>query len=444
MDYCQKKVTIMGLGLFGGGLGVTKYFVQKNAKVLVTDLRSKEDLRESLAELENLPIQLRLGEHCEEDFTSADIVIVNPGVPETSRYLQLARESGAIIDTEINIFLRECKAKIIGITGSNGKSTTTGMIHHIFEKSGIPTWLGGNIGRSLLAELPNIKENDVVVLELSSFQLERAQDCSPQIAVVTNVSRNHLDRHKTMENYAWAKQNLIRFQKPSDHCILNITLKDWENIGQGQKYYFGNHGNIQMQENKIVFQKNGIFQPLINTDELLVRGKVNIENAMAAAMACLSWGLSVEQIAQGLRTFQGLPHRLEYIGTFQDRKIYEDSDATTPESTMAALEAFTEPIILIAGGGDKDFDYTELGKCISQRVKALILMGETAPKMQKVVQNIPIHIVANMKDAVQMAKTLSEKNNVILLSPAATSFGLFRNFVERAEVFKKCVYEIFD
>lgn len=448
-NFKDKKVLVMGLGLFGGGLTVSKYLIEQGANVLITDLRKPEELKESLARLGNLPVTLRLGEHREEDFMNADIVIANPAVPDSSPYLKIAREHNAIIDTEINIFIRNCPAPIIGITGSNGKSTTTSMINHIFETAGYKTWLGGNIGKSLLEDLPNISINDIVILELSSFQLERIQGKSPKIAVVTNISPNHLDRHITMENYAHAKQNLIRYQTNQDYCILNgkdPQMKEWGNITPATKYYFGgSDSDITIQNDVICYRIQGEWHELMKANEIPLPGIVNQENAMAASMAGLSWGIPAEKIAEALKTFKGLPHRLELVGEFLSCKIYEDSDATTPESTIAAIHSFSKPFILIAGGGNKGFDYTELGKHISNNVRVLILMGETAPLMRQCVDSnkVDIHDVSNMTEAVTLAKELALPHDIIVLSPAATSFGLFRNFVERAEVFKNNVYNIF-
>lgn len=448
-NFKDKKILVMGLGLFGGGLAVSKYLIEKGAQVLITDLRKPEELKESLTSLGNLPVTLRLGEHRKEDFMNADVVIANPAVPDSSPYLKIAHEHNAIIDTEINIFIRNCPAPIIGITGSNGKSTTTSMINHIFETAGYKTWLGGNIGKSLLEDLPNISINDVVILELSSFQLERIQGKSPKIAVVTNLSPNHLDRHKTMENYAYAKQNLIRYQTKSDYCILNgkdPKMKEWESITPATTYFFGgSDSHITILNDAICYRIKGEWQELMNINNIPLPGIVNQENAMAATMAGLSWGIPPEKIVQALKTFKGLPHRLEFVGEFLGCKVYEDSDATTPESTIAAIHSFSKPFILIAGGGNKGFDYTELGKHISANVRVLILMGETAPLMRQCVDDtkVEIHDVANMTEAVTLAKELAQPNDILVLSPAATSFGLFRNFVERAEVFKNNVYNIF-
>lgn len=440
----------MGLGLFGGGVGVSKYFASQGARVLVTDLRDESQLQESLEALKDFSIEYRLGKHCEEDFLKADLVIVNPGVPDNSPFLQLVQSRNIPIDTEIHIFMKQVKAPMIGITGSNGKSTTTAMIEHILKTAGYKTWLGGNIGRSLLEELPNIKPEDRVVLELSSFQLERISNISPHIAVITNLSPNHLDRHKTMENYARAKQNLLRYQKERDFCVLNgrdVEVRSWNNITPSQSMIFGSiEGDVFIQDGWMIAKKQGTRIPIMQTSDIPLPGKVNQENAMAASCVGIAQEVPCETIASALKTFSGLPHRLQFLGIKAGRKIYEDSDATTPESTMAAIETLNQPIVLLAGGSNKNFSYEKLGKAIAQKVKVAILMGETAPMLEQSIlpkDNIQIVRAENIEKAIEYARNLSSEGDSVVLSPASASFGMFRNFVERAEVFKKFINQYF-
>ena len=446
MKFKNKKVVVMGLGLFGGGLEVTRYFVNHGAEVLVTDLRDETQLKESLELLKDLPVKFRLGEHCEEDFINADLVIANPGVKDDSPYLKIAYENNIPVDTEINIFLQNSPAPVIGITGSNGKSTTTAMINHILETAGYKTWLGGNIGKSLLGELSNIKPEHKVILELSSFQLQRVKEISPNVAVVTNFSRNHVNWHGSMENYAKAKQNILKFQNKSDFCILNgqdPEVSQWKNLGESQKLIFNSSdGDIFIKDNKIY--SNDI--PIIHTNELPLKGRANQENAMAAIAAALTQSIAPEKIAETLKTFKGLPHRMAFLGNFSGRLIYEDSDATTPESTIAAIEALNRPLILIAGGSDKGSDYSLLGDAINQKVDLLILFGETGPKIQaslKGKRNTKVINVVNLEEAVQKSSKLSGRGYTIILSPASASFGNYRNFVERGKHFQKLVEEEF-
>lgn len=450
MSFANKKVVVMGLGLFGGGVGVSKYFASQGARVLVTDLRAQSQLQESLEALKDYPIEFRLGKHCEEDFLDADLVIVNPGVPDTSPFLQLIQSRNIPMDTEIHIFMSQVKAPIVGITGSNGKSTTTAMIEHILKTAGYRTWLGGNIGCSLLEQLPEIQAEHRVILELSSFQLERIQNISPHISVITNLTPNHLDRHKTMENYGKAKQNILRYQKERDFCILNgkdLEVRSWHSITPAQPMIFGSmEGDVFIQDEWMIARMQDKRIPIMQVGEISLPGKVNQENAMAAACVGIAQGVPLETIAQALKTFTGLPHRLQFLGIKAGRKIYEDSDATTPESTIAAIETLTQPIVLLAGGSHKGFSYEKLGKAIAKKVKVVILMGETAPIIEQSIQpkeNIQIIHAENIEKAIEYARNLSAEGDSVVLSPASASFGMFRNFVERAEIFKKFINQYF-
>ena len=449
MTFLDKKVVVMGLGLFDGGVAVTRYLIEHGAQVLVTDLRCPEQLQESLAALENLPVRWRLGEHCDRDFIEAEVVIVNPGVPETSAYLQLARSRNITIDTEVNLFLRQCPAPVIGVTGSNGKSTTSAMIAHILKAAGYRIWLGGNIGRSLLPYLSEIKAQDRVVLELSSFQLQRLAGISPPIAVVTNLTPNHLDRHGTLENYGKAKQNILKFQNLRNYCILNSRdplVSKWGQFTPAQKFFF-NGGDIEIIDAAICRQSDSGATPIIAVADLPLSGRAYQENAMAAIAAACTQGVATSTIAAALPNFQGLPHRLQFLGTLARRKVYEDSDATTPESTITALDALSGPIVLIAGGGAKGFDYNRLAEVIRDKVKTLILMGETAPAITQAViatgASLSIVQAGDMEDAVRQARQLSAPGDSVILSPASTSFGMFLNYVQRGKVFQRLVTSYF-
>lgn len=450
MEYTNKKVVVMGLGLFDGGVGVTRYLAAQGANVLVTDLRTPEQLAESLALLKDLKVDFRLGKHCEEDFLQADLVVVNPAVPDSSPFLQIIHKNKIAITTEINIFLDATKAHVIGITGSNGKSTTTALIESLLKAHGYKTWLGGNIGRSLLEELPNIQKEDRVVLELSSFQLERMQQISPSIAVVTNLTPNHLDRHGTMESYGAAKQNILKYQNENDLCVLNGNdpeVKTWHRLTKAQTRFFGTpESDIFVRQGTIILREENSEIAVMKTSDIPLPGRVNEENTMAAILVARGQNVPCSTIAAAVKTFVGLPHRLEFVGNLSGRRIYEDSIATTPESTMAALETVAPPIVLLAGGSNKGFSYDALGKVISQKVKILILMGETAPLIHKSLdpKNLPqVVFVENMEKAVECAHKLSLSGDAVLLSPASTSFGMFRNFVERGETFKKLIQEYF-
>lgn len=446
----------MGLGLFGGGVGVSQFLVSQGARVLVTDLRPASQLQESLVLLKDVPVGLRLGEHKKEDFVNTDVILVNPAVPDNSPFLELAHQHNIALDTEINIFMRESKAPIIGVTGSNGKSTTAAMIAHIFRTAGHQVWLGGNIGHSLLEDLPQIAPEHWVVMEISNFQLDRLPwvRISPHIAVITNLSPNHLDRHTNMEEYAAAKQNILKYQQPQDICVLNghdPLVSTWGNLTVGRKIFFNRQGpqSVFLANGTIFWQNDQDKTAIIASRDIPLPGKAYEEDTMAASAVAISQNISPEVIAKAIRSFQGLPHRLEFCGIFNGRRLYNDSNATTPESTMAALEAIPGPIVLIAGGAGKKMSYVKMGKEIAAKAKIVILLGDTAAEIAEAIKkstDTPPRIVEvdNLEEAVKCARALSLSGDAVILSPASTSFGMFRNFAERGDTFKKLIVKYFD
>ncbi|MFO1021591.1 MAG: UDP-N-acetylmuramoyl-L-alanine--D-glutamate ligase [Planctomycetales bacterium] len=454
MDLRGKRVTVMGLGSFGGGVGVVRFLVEQGAIVTVTDLRTGEELADSIVELGDVqPARWVLGEHREEDFVSADLAVVNPGVPKSSRFVQRAIEAGVPLSSEMNLFWERCRGRIIGVTGSNGKSTTTAMTHAILQQSfllgqGPRAWLGGNIGKSLLSDLDQIQPGDWVVLELSSFQLEDLDrlQVSPEIAIVTNFSANHLDRHGTVEEYRRAKQTILRWQKPEDIAVLNESDQDvseWPVNGVRLGFGLVDRGGGAIAEEDL-------------RQWLSVPGEHNVQNALGAACAALALGVSVEAIEKGLREYKALPHRLELVCEKNGRLFYNDSLATTPESTMMALGAFQnpqKPVVLLLGGYDKGSDFHFLARCVwSSSVKAIALMGTTGPKIGELIREagqelthedneIAMRTCSNFREAFEWGVGQSQAGDVILLSPACASYDWFKNFQDRGEQFRKLAEE---
>ena len=430
IDISNKKVLIMGLGRFGGGVGAARFAAEHGAVVTVTDVNSADKLQESMAKLSDLEISYHLGSHIVSDFTESDLIIVNPAVPPENEFLAIARDAGAVLTTEMNLFWQYCPTEIVGVTGSNGKSTTTAMTYHILSNClpGRKVWLGGNIGKgSLLAKIDQIKEDDVVVLELSSFQLEDLAklELSPHIAIVTNIAPNHLDRHGTMENYIAAKQNILKFQTEDNFAIIcgeDRQLDSWMNIGQGQKQRY-EHANV----------------------ELMVPGRHNQTNAAAAIAAADKFGISEESAMTALADFCGLEHRLEYVTEINGVKYYNDSISTTPESTIVAIEAFKGPKILILGGYDKKLPFKEMAQKISGNVKAAVLIGQTADIIAGDIEQakkendnlLPLIVKCNsLENALSRVKDIASCGDVVLLSPACASYGMFENFQQRGNIFK--------
>ncbi|MHB0946679.1 MAG: UDP-N-acetylmuramoyl-L-alanine--D-glutamate ligase [Sedimentisphaerales bacterium] len=436
----NKIVVVMGLGVFGGGVDTAKFAARFAKKVIVADKGDEKKLANSLKELAGLKnVEFHLGEHHLEDFTNSDVIIVNPAVDENNQYIDAAKKSGALITSQIEIFFQLCPAKIVAITGSNGKSTTTALTAHILAntKSSLydRVFLSGNIGnRPLLEELEEIKANDIVVLEISSFQLEQLARIkkSPYISCMTNLAPNHLDRHKTMANYAAAKENIFRFQNAGDFAVLNAY--DEQCLKWFEKYK--NSGR-----KCVLFDREKLNSKL--TDNFKLPGRANRENLAAAVEMCRCAGLKDEQLIDAVASFKSLPHRLELVGTVNGVRYYNDSIATTPESTVVAIEAFTEPKILIAGGSEKGLPFDEMAKAISGKLKALILIGVTADKIEQAIRKTgkvqPIYREKTLQDAVNRARELSTAGDVVLLSPACASYDMFVNFVQRGNMFADLV-----
>lgn len=446
----------MGLGLFGGGVGLTKFLVRQGAQVTVTDLRKEANLQESLSALKKLPVTYKLSGHAEADFTQAELIFVNPAVPKESPYLALARKQGIPLDTEINLFFRLCPCPIIGITGTNGKTTTTALTGAILKKTGRSVWVGGNIGQdSLLDKIEKISAGDLAILELSSFQLEdlAAIKKSPWLSVVTNLQPNHLDRHKTMAAYTGAKKNIISYQGSNDLTVLNADdpeVKKWSSECAGKIIWFSRQEEVTngafLRDNTFWLRQTGQTDRICLAKETRLPGDFNQENILAAAAIAGSIGIKAEMIASAIREFKGVEHRLEFVTEKKGVKYYNDSIATNPDATIAALNAMTGPTILIAGGYDKNLPFDKLAPVIKQKTRSVILLGATAGKIESLLkkqgETAEITRVSSLNEAVQTGQQQSRQGDTVLFSPACASYDMFRNFAERGQLFKKAVQEL--
>lgn len=445
----------MGLGLFGGGAGIAQFLARQGAQVTVTDLRNATELAPSIKQLEGLPVTYRLGGHCDEDFINTDMVIINPAVPKDSRFIRIARNNHVPMDTEIHIFFQLCPAPIIGITGSNGKSTTTTLTGKILQQTQRVTWVGGNIGKSLLLELNEIKPSDIVVLELSSFQLEELHNAkkSPVISVVTNISPNHLDRYSDMAGYIQAKKGVILHQKSGDYAILNYDdqeLKRWEKECKGNVLWYSTKDVLTngafVKGNDIVLSVKGTTITVSCVSRIKIPGVHNLQNILAASCATYLAGANGQHIEKVVATFPGLEHRLEFVREVNSVRYYNDSKATTPESAIAAITAFQTPVILIAGGYDKGSDFGEFAGACAKRTKSVVLIGKTAGKIKELIiqkktqkEPLPLFTPNTFKEAFQQANALAKSGDIVLLSPACASYDMFLNYEERGRQFKTMV-----
>jgi len=444
--FTGKTVLVMGLGRFGGGLDAAKFAHNRGAKVIITDLAKGEKLGDSLNQLKEFgDIEYHLGGHNKADFKEADIIIVNPAVSPDNEFLKFARRHNKFITAAVNIFFELSPAKIIAITGANGKSTTAALTAHLLENTSHKNVrLSGNIGNEpLLADIDKIAADDLVVLELSSFQTEQLAQIkkAPGVALLTNLTPNHLDRHGSFANYCAAKENIFKFQKlDENHPSISIFGAD-DKVGREwfEKY------SIQQGRVCIRFSADDV------TDEIrsnfTLPGRANLLNLAAAIAVAEVFGVTDEQIKASLPKFKPLPHRLEPVAEINGIRWYNDSIATTPASAIAALEAFDEPKIIIAGGYDKNLPFDELGETIAQTAKAAILIGTTAQKIASAIKNAnrsntKIEFADSLADAVDIAKCLAISGDIVLLSPACASYDMFDNFQQRSTEFVKLVHQI--
>ena len=440
----------MGLGLFGGGVGAVRFLVRKGAVVTVTDLRPEKDLCASVQALNGLPIAFKLGRHEETDFQKADLIVANPAVPRSSQYLKVAESAGVPITSEICLFVERCPAPIIGITGSSGKTTTTALIGEMLKQKDKRTQIGGNIGGSLLNELDLLHADVPIVLELSSFQLDRLGDLpwSPHIAVTTNFAPNHIDIHGSLQAYRKAKQQIVMHQTKGDWTIVNgedAEVSRWTGAGQRVVFAIEGEGDVFVRGGKIQHAIGGETRTVCSADTISLRGRHNLANALAATGAAVISGVSEENIAEVLQTFQGMPHRLEQVAKVNGVLYVNDSIATSPDRTRTALLSFNKPIVLIAGGYDKGIAYDDLGVAIAEKVAHLIVMGETGEAIAATAKGkTNIHRVKNLEEAMNCATNLAQSGDVVLLSPASASYDQFRNFEERGERFREWVEKLRD
>jgi len=440
----DQNVVVMGLGRFGGGIGVTRYLVAQGAKVLVTDALPEKELTKSMDKLRDLPIEYRLGEHQHEDFKLADIVVVNPAVdPRSNPYLQTAIENRAQLTSEIRLLVAALppRTRVIGITGTAGKSTTTAMIGNIFQHCHTTgkTWVGGNIGGSLLPHVQQITDKDWVVLELSSFMLEGLvhEKWSPHIALLTNFTDNHLDRHGTLDAYAIAKQALFNHQTNSDIALFPPHLN----------HYFTSFGQ---------------YVPLHHPKEnipLRVPGQHNQLNAHMALLVCEKAGIDRQQALNVLSEFPGLPHRLQLVMEHESVRYFNDSKSTTPAAAILAIDAFPPPgsipendprsdttsntacvsgnIHIILGGYDKQADLTQMAVHASDCCRVIYTMGQTGPAIAQAARGGKAQIVEckTLEQALLATTTRIHRGDVVLLSPGCASWGQFTNFEQRGNAF---------
>ncbi len=433
------KIDVLGIGI--SNLPIIKYLKNNGAEVTAFDKREKADLGDVYEELFQMGVKFSLGENYLDNIYG-DMVIKTPGMRFDNPKLLEAKKRGAIITSEMELFFDFCPAKIIAVTGSDGKTTTTTIINKLLEKEGYKTWLGGNIGNPVFCSLEEISPDDLVVLELSSFQLHTMKK-SPNVSVITNITPNHLDMHKSYQEYIDAKKNIMLYQSKSDTLVVNMeneVTKDIGNEARGRKIGFSKDSDVSRDSEYIYYMG----EKVLKISDIKIPGNHNVENYMAA-IGAVGDMVKKETIESVAKEFGGVEHRIELVRTKDGIRFYNSSIDSSPNRTINTLKVFPQKVIMIAGGKDKGIPYDEIGPSLVEKVKTLILVGATSGKIKKALYKTPgneaVEVIelTEYQDAVEEAYKKAKAGDVVLLSPASTSFDKFKNFEERGNLFKSIV-----
>lgn len=452
-----KKVAAVGLGISNRPL--VRYLADLGVDITGFDSAPYEKLESFISEFEGYDnVHFYNGPDYLDYLKGFDIIFKTPAIrPDVPAFLKETRR-GALMTSEMEVFLKMCNAKIFAVTGSDGKTTTTTLIGKMLEEQGFKVWIGGNIGTPLFDKLDIIEESDMVVLELGSFQLQTIKDKSPEIAVITNVSPNHLDFHKVIDEYIWSKKNIFRFQKPGDKLVLNLDNKitaGFQSDAKADVIWFSRRtipdNGAYLDGERILFYEDGKEKYLFDKNLILLKGIHHVENYMAAISAVYKY-VDIENIKKVAGSFTGVEHRTEPVMEVNGVWYYNDSIGSSPTRTSASLHAFDGKLILIAGGYDKKIPYDIMGPLIVEKVKGLILVGQTGPKIRAAFEaeksrtgmgnEIPVIEVSSIEDAVKAASNLAVEGDTVILSPASASYDMFPNFEVRGKVFKDAVKEL--
>lgn len=463
----DKHVVILGLAR--QGLALARYLSGAGAEVTASDIRDQDALAEELEELEDLAIRYELGGHPIHLLDDADLLCLSGGVPTDILIVKEARERDIPLSNDAQIFLDRCPASVIGITGSAGKTTTTALVGEMCRAAGLRTWVGGNIGNPLISEMAAMEPEDRVVMELSSFQLE-LMTTSPHVAAVLNITPNHLDRHKTMKAYTRAKKNILAHQTEHDVALLGYDDANARALAletPAELFFFSGGAEVEAgafkTNGELTLRMGGVDREICKADEVKLLGKHNLLNVLAASALASIVGVPPEPIRHVATTFTGVDHRLQLVRDKHGVRWYDDSIATAPERALAAMRSFEGPIVLLAGGRDKDLPWEAFAKETLRSVRQLITFGEAGPMIAKLVEAAMgengsarsvnhkvdrrlegITRVQTLEEAVEAAAGLAEPGDVVLLSPGGTSFDAFQDFVERGERFNALVQQVYE
>jgi UDP-N-acetylmuramoylalanine--D-glutamate ligase len=449
IDLAGKRVLVVGLARTG--LAAALFAADNGAIVTATDEKAEAELANTAAKLREAGVKLELGGHTPAAFLEQDLVILSPGVPANLPAVDLARAQGIPVWSEIELAWRFVRGRIVAITGSNGKTTTTSLVGHILKTADIPVLVGGNIGVPLLSLAKTSTDSSVIVAEISSFQLETIDAFRPEIGALLNLTPDHLDRHASFDDYAGAKMRIFENQLESDAAVLNADDPEVTRRmpSRPRIYWFSRQQRVAngafLHDNRIVFRNEGVETVLAHKDEGPLRGEHNVENVLAACAAAFLAGAKPEAISKGVKTFAGVEHRLEFVAEVSGVAFYNDSKATNVDAALKAVEAFPGPLIVILGGKDKGSPYTPLAEPLRERARAAILIGAAAEKIAGDLGDaVPVEQAETLERAVRIAKALAKLGDTVLLAPACSSFDQFENYEQRGRVFKELVAKVAD
>ena len=444
MELASKRVLVVGLGK--SGVASALFLKKHGARVTVSDTKSGDELRNEIPVLLDHGISVETGGHGDRTFRGQDLIVVSPGVPIDAPPLVQARALGESVIGEVELAAQFLPGPIVAITGSNGKTTTTTLAGEIMTAGGFPTLVGGNIGTPAISLAERAKPDTVIVLEISSFQLETIQTFRPKVAVVLNVTPDHLDRHRTFEIYADAKARVFENQQPSDFAVLNAddpTCVSMAARTKAQVFWFSRQKEVQhgawVRDGNILFRDQSGQREILQVSEIPLKGAHNLENVLAAVATGVLMGCAPGKIRQAVRDFKAVEHRLEFVATIGGVDYYNDSKATNVDATIKALESFPANIHLILGGKDKGSDYSVLNDLLRQRVKGVYTIGAAAAKIESQIKGPEVVHAETLENAIRKAHAAANPGDVVLLAPACASFDQFKNYEHRGKVFKEIV-----
>ncbi len=446
-----KNKMVLVVGMAASGIPTVKTLSKLGAKITINDIKTKEKLSDILEEIGGLCHDMILGSHPKE-MSIYDLIVLSPGVPTDLPFLKKARNEGVHIIGELELAFRLSKGKYMAITGTNGKTTTTALTGEIFKNAKCETFVVGNIGLAAISKALDTTDDTILVTEVSSFQLETIEEFRPKISAILNITPDHLNRHKTMENYIDAKAKIFMNQSEDDILILNYDNEITRSLANRAKcrvMFFSRKEildeGVYLKDNNIIARSNNNEEIICKADDIYIAGKHNLENALAAAAFGINSGINKEVIKYTLRSFKGIEHRTEFFGEFDGIKYYNDSKGTNPDASIKAVEGLEGPLVLIAGGMDKGSSFDEFVKAFDDKVKALILLGETKNIIKETAEKYGfknVFIVDDMQQAVKRAYDNAEKGDTILLSPACASWDMYKSFEVRGRHFKDCVLKL--